>query len=149
VKKTKRRARGFTLIELMIVIAVVAILSALAYPAYNQYIFRARVVPALDALSALALRAEQRFQDVGGYGGGVNGQNNGACGVTQPSAALFTITCEVTDTGTRFTATATGSGIVEGVQYTINQDGTRRTLSHPRGLPASDCWSIRGSSCDS
>jgi type IV pilus assembly protein PilE len=149
VKKSKSRSRGFTLIELMIVVAVVAILSALAYPAYNHYIFRARVVPALDALSALALRAEQRFQDVGGYGGGINGQTDGDCGFTPPSAALFTITCAVTVTGTRFTATATGSGVVEGVQYTIDDAGVRRTVNHPRGLPGSNCWSIRGSSCDS
>ncbi len=148
-KKPKRRARGFTLIELMIVVAVVAILAALAYPAYDQYIFRARVVPALDALSALALRAEQRFQDVGGYGGGANGQTDGDCGITLPSAALFTISCVVTGTGTRFTATATGSGLVDGVQYTIDDAGVRRTASHPRGVPGSDCWSIRGSSCDS
>jgi type IV pilus assembly protein PilE len=147
-RSTHSRERGFTLIELMIVIAVVAILAALAYPAYNQYIFRARVVPALDALSALALRAEQRFQDVGGYGTGANGQTDGACVFAPPNAALFTITCEVTATGTRFTATATGSGVVDQVQYTIDQDGARGTPAHPRG-PMNDCWSIRGATCDS
>jgi type IV pilus assembly protein PilE len=37
---TVRRARGFTLIELMIVVAIVAILAAVAYPSYTQYVAR-------------------------------------------------------------------------------------------------------------
>ena len=41
--KTQRKKRsGFTIIELMIVIAIVAILVALAYPAYSQYVRKAR-----------------------------------------------------------------------------------------------------------
>ena len=39
---SERRTRGFTLIELMIVVAVVAILAALAYPSYTRYIVRSK-----------------------------------------------------------------------------------------------------------
>lgn len=41
-KKLRSGSRGFTLIELMIVVAVVAILAAIAYPSYQEYLRKAR-----------------------------------------------------------------------------------------------------------
>lgn len=136
-----RPARGFTLIEVMITVAIVAILSAIAVPAYTAYIQRARVPPALDALNALATRLEQRFQDTGSYA------NADACGVAMPSAENFTVTCALSNDGQGFTATATGSGAVDGYTYTINHQGVRATTSHPKGANAG-CWTMRGSTCD-
>lgn len=49
----KRGSKGFTLIELMIVIAIVAILAAVAYPSYLDSIRKARRVDAMDALLTL------------------------------------------------------------------------------------------------
>ncbi|GAB3508701.1 pilin [Pseudoxanthomonas daejeonensis] len=46
-----RRVRGFTLIELMIVVAIVAILAALAFPAYQDYVVRSRVTEGLSLLA--------------------------------------------------------------------------------------------------
>jgi type IV pilus assembly protein PilE len=141
--------RGFTLIELMIVVAVVAILAALAYPSYSRYIFRSRVVPGLDALGVLANRLEQRFQDVGGYGSGIDGRDDAACGVTLPSPPNFTVSCVPSGSGTHFEATASGSGAAAGVVYTINDTGVRKTTAHPFGAPLTACWSIKGAACDS
>ncbi|TNG02133.1 MAG: prepilin-type N-terminal cleavage/methylation domain-containing protein [Gammaproteobacteria bacterium] len=45
--------RGFTLIELMIVVAIIGILAAIAYPAYNDYVRKARRADGLTALTNL------------------------------------------------------------------------------------------------
>jgi type IV pilus assembly protein PilE len=140
-----RPSQGFTLIELMIVVAIIGILAAIALPSYSRYVQRARVTPALDALSAYQVRMEQRYQDNSNYAS----TDGTACGISIPSGInYFTVTCAL-DTNQRFLATATGSGVMSGYQYTINQAGTRATVQHPIGGAMANCWTIRGGSCDS
>lgn len=134
--------RGFTLIELVVAVAIAGVLIKVALPSFTAYLKRARVPVALDALSAHALRMEQRYQDVGNYG-------SSSCSAAVPSADNFTISCAITNSGQGFTTTATGTGTMAGYTYTINHQGTRATTAHPLGVPASSCWSTRGTTCDS
>jgi type IV pilus assembly protein PilE len=53
------RVRGFTLIELMVVLAVVAILAAIAVPAYSSQVRRSHRADAIDGVSDLQLRQER------------------------------------------------------------------------------------------
>lgn len=56
------RAGGFTLIELMIVVAILAILAAIALPSYERYVKKSRASGASADLVALSLTLENRFQ---------------------------------------------------------------------------------------
>ena len=53
------RNQGFTLIELMIVIAVIGVLAAIAIPNYNEYVQRSRITRAVAALSDMRVKLEQ------------------------------------------------------------------------------------------
>lgn len=59
----KNDQRGFTLIELMVVIAIVGVLAAVAYPSYTDYVTRSKRATAKSFLVTLADRQEHFFLD--------------------------------------------------------------------------------------
>jgi len=61
-----KRSAGFTLIELMIVVAIVGILSAIAYPSYQEYVKRAKRAEAQAALMELAQFMERHYTNNNG-----------------------------------------------------------------------------------
>ena len=62
-----RKQQGFTLIELMIVVAIIGILAAIAIPAYQDYTIRAQVSEGLNLTGACKAAVTEFYQDTGGF----------------------------------------------------------------------------------
>jgi type IV pilus assembly protein PilE len=125
----RRRAAGFTLIEVLIAIAIIGILSAVAIPSYSGYVLRGRLTEAFTSLSVMQPKAEEFWSN-----------NRTYVGLPLPAAtANFTYTAALTVSS--YKITATGAGPATGFIYTIDQDGNRATTGVPTGWTSStSCW---------
>ena len=136
-----RHAKGFTLIEVMIVVAIVAILGAIAVPGYNNYVMRSKISEAVANLSDMRVKMEQYFLDHRTYAGACA---NGTV-APKPTGKYFTYDCPVKN-ATQYTITATGiaSAGMGGFQYQIDHQNQRQTIAAPPGWSFSlSCWTIR------
>ena len=84
------RMRGFTLLEMMIVVAIVGILAAIAIPNYSDYVKRGKIIEATQRLSEARTKLEQWFLDNRTYVGGCAEppQNLGDLGGSSPFSLL-------------------------------------------------------------
>lgn len=149
IAQAKRFQTGFTLIELMIVVAIMAIIARIAVPAYNDYITRSKLSEAQSFLSAMRTKLEQYFLDQRTYVGAC-AANTVAPLPTSTEVKYFTYTCP-TLTATTFVVQAAGiSGQgTGGFTFTIDQLNAKATTAVPTGWTTnSTCWvTKKGGAC--
>ena len=137
-----RNERGFTLIELMIVVAIIGILAAIAVPQYNDYITRSRRTDGQSTLLQIAQQLERCYTQYSAY-------NNNNCSVVSGGAVsqnspegFYTIAATGGNlTATTFILTATPLG----AQLSNDTDCTTLTLNQlvvagATGADTSKCW---------
>ena len=122
------KSKGFTLIELMIVVAIVGILAAIAYPSYTEYVRKTQRAEAAAMLLEEAQAVERAFSQTGSYPAARNSITTTAFvigyGAGQPGDGGYLIT-------------STGAGVLVGDDcetMTINALGVTTPANDPK------CW---------
>ena len=159
-KLLKKVQRGFTLIELMIVVAIIGILAAVAIPAFMDYMKRSKKTEASLQLNKIGKNAKRVYSETSAYtvgtaaalptkpggGGCCGGPNNHCLAVpatfaAEPTWKALDFQIDVdslfyynyTGTATTFTATATGDLDCDGTEIVYTLTGTS-TAGNPAVL---------------
>ncbi|MBY4678234.1 type IV pilin protein [Marinobacterium arenosum] len=125
---------GFSMIELMVVVAIVAIIGAVALPSYNSYIQQSRRADAMAALFSLQIAQEKYRANNTSYGASV-----AAIGVAATSPEGYYTVAVASSAANSFVGTAAPTGSQAGDAcgtFAVDNTGPNYTGSYA----AADCW---------
>ena len=111
----RNRARGFTLVELLLVVGIIAILAAIAIPIYQNYVVRTRMAEVVLTISGCRTTVSEVYQAGGSPPGAGNWGCEGSGGVNRQVQSL------TTDANGKIIATATGfsNSDIDGLDLTL------------------------------
>ncbi|MGZ5619393.1 MAG: type IV pilin protein [Methylobacter sp.] len=137
---TFKRSFGFTLMELMIVVAIIGILAAIAVPAYSEYVTKGKRSDAKAALLNAQLAQEKYRANHTTYATTI-----GDAGITSPSPdGYYTIAISGTPTATAYTITAAPlSPFADSTcgTFAVNKDGKTTSASgQTTAAKVTECW---------
>lgn len=130
--------KGFTLVEVMIVVVIVGILASVAVPAYSDYVKRGKAAEATSTLADLRVKMEQYFQDNRTYVG-VDLLVPGPCSPVAGTVKYFTYACAGV-AATTYSITATGVSAQQMGSFAFSVDQNNAKTSTYDGGTAGNCW---------
>ena len=137
------RRRGFSLIELLIVIAIILVIVTIAVPQYNKQMMSAHETAAIQAIQTIHAVETQYYSQFGRYAVSLAELGPPASGAAGPAAADL-ISKDLTEgkkSGYVFTVSATPTGYaVSAVPESFNSSG-RRTFYSDQTLVVRNNWS--------
>ena len=118
----KKAQQGFTLIELMIVVAIIGILAAIALPAYQDYTVRARVSELMAAGAAAKATVGENIANLGAIDKG-SCQGVTAIGPGDGLKSLQSLDCDDTKGEIKLTGTTAAKGVVLTLKPELKENG--------------------------
>jgi len=129
-----KTTKGFTLVELMVVVAIMGILGAVGYPAYGEYVKKAKRADAIDTMLTEASRLEEFYLNNDSYVGAV------VLSTTSPKG-YYTIALSGADAyAYLLTATRSPADDSECTALTLNQLGQKGASGSVGDVTPEDCW---------
>ncbi|WP_305080708.1 type IV pilin protein [Microbulbifer sediminum] len=141
-KTVKKTESGFTLIELMVVVAIIGIIGAIAYPSYMESVRKSNRADAKAVINDVAQRLQRCYTAYSAYDDAnctVAGDITGGSTITSPEG-MYTIAGVLNPTTYSLTATPV-AGTVQAndakcTSFTLDQTGLRGAT----GSDAANCW---------
>ena len=145
----KYRNKGFTLLELMVVLTIISLLAAIAYPSYMGQVRKSRRAEAAIALETMAQAEERFFSRFRTYTSLVAAPDpcaGQACGLGQSSNSTvndyYALTANGNATSYTLTATASGTQVMDTDcrTFTVNSVGVKSGANESGGDTTEVCW---------
>ena len=131
-----KRQTGFTLIEIMIVVAIIGILTAIALPNYDEYVRRGHRADARAGLQQAQLWMERAATANGVYPTTLSS----ALTWQGDTSKRYVIGLKDTSTADAFTLEATPNAGDKCGTFTLTNSGVRGIENQASGITTSDCW---------
>lgn len=122
--------KGFTLVEMMIVVAIIGILATIAIPNYTDYVLRGRAAEATSTLANARVQIEQLFQDNRSY----------AAFVCPLAGQYFVYNCALATNDYTLTATGIAAKNMGGFTFAIDQNNLRTSTFQGVTPAPNTCW---------